>query len=187
VKLERNPFEPASDGEHLCTVADVIDLGMQQSQFGTKRRLKLVLITDEQDSEGNPIRIITWTTASIHKSSKLTSLVKVLLGKDPGIVFETEALIGCSLAVTTEQVTKSDGQVFANIAGFRKLSKNEHGPLVPLNFVRAGADDKLSAGPPSGQKAKTNGGARKVVARNQSHNIHNVDITDADVAFPGEA
>jgi hypothetical protein len=176
MQIERKSFEPASDGEHLATCVDVVDLGMQTGKYGEKRRLKLVFVVDEQDSEGEAIRVTDFVTASIHRTAKLTPYIKTLTGKAPGHSFNTETLIGCSCAVTTEQRTSEDGTVFANITDKRPLRKGERGPVRPIGFKRAEDSNDNTPTP----KTKANG-TRKVV-----RNIHNVDIDDRDVEFPGD-
>jgi hypothetical protein len=176
--IERKSFEPAPDGEHLVTCVDVVDLGMQTGKYGEKRRLKLVFVVDEQDSEGEAIRVTDFVTASIHRTAKLTPYVKALTGKAPGRSFNTETLIGCSCAVTTEQRTNEDGTVFANITDKRTLRKGERPPLMPIDFKRT--EDSNDKTPAPKAKANGSGTPRKVV-----RNIHNVD--DNDVEFPGDA
>ena len=140
LKRNEKEFQPASDGLHSAAVADVIDLGLVQTLYGPKERLRLVFVIDEQDAQGEPIRVSDTCTLTLHPKSKLTERVNALM---PGtknvknLQLDPETLIGKVCLIVTEQTTSDQGRTYANIEKSMPLAKDSVKVSIPLNFVRA--------------------------------------------------
>ena len=137
MKLSRKHPQP-SNGWHCAVLADIEDLGMQDSAFGEKHTLRLTFLVDEKDPNGELFRITDLCSASPHVESKLTKYARVLLGGDPGDDLETEDLLGRCCRLETEVKANIKGKAYARIIASAPLQPGESGPAIPLNFQRAG-------------------------------------------------
>jgi hypothetical protein len=146
MKLSRNKHPQASNGLHLAVLADVEDMGIQNTVYGEKRNLRLTFLVDEKDPHGDPLRVTDITTASYHPDSKLTGYVCALLGDEPGDDVETEDLINRCCRLTTELKANSKGKLYARIIAKEPLRPGERGPAIPLTFQRAETRPTRTAG-----------------------------------------
>jgi hypothetical protein len=131
-------FENPNSGVFLATVADVVDLGPQTTQYGTKVKVRIVWILNANDSEGKPFRVMRQCTASVNEKSALYELAKGVLGTAPPVPFDTEVLIGRSnqLVIVKETDAKT-GKEFANVKAVLPLPAGSVAPRVPADFVRS--------------------------------------------------
>src|SRR5579859_1926505 len=84
MKIKRTgPSQQASDGWHNSVCADVVELGIKETQYGPKQKLKIVHLIDERDAAGQPIRVDDFYNVSIHDSSKLSKAARTITGDEP--------------------------------------------------------------------------------------------------------
>ena len=136
MKLTRKHPQP-SNGSHLAVLADIEDMGIQNTSFGDKPTLRLTFLVDEKDPHGELFRVTDFCTASAHDKAKLSRYARALLGNDPGDDLETEDLIGRCCGLETEQKANTKGKVYPRIISCRPLRTDECGPAIPLGFQRA--------------------------------------------------
>src|SRR5580765_7222749 len=137
MKLSRNKHLQASNGLHLAVLADVEDMGIQNSVYGQKHNLRLVFLVDEKDTQGEPLRVTDICTASSHPDSKLTKYARALLAGDPGDDLETEDLLGRCCWLETELKPNTKGKPYAHVVNSTPLRGDEPGLAIPLTFQRA--------------------------------------------------
>src|SRR5579859_4336054 len=88
-------FEPVSEGVHAAVLAEVVDKGICETQFGPKHKVMLVWLTDEADEDGKTKYVFQSFTASLHEKAGLRKAVKAIRGKDiDGTDFDIESLKG---------------------------------------------------------------------------------------------
>lgn len=95
----------------------VRDLGKIRTVYGTKDVVELEFLIDQLDEHGEPMRIRQRFTKSLHRKSKLCSVVAVLLGGKP-VPFDVvlEDLVGAYCRLVISQRTDQDGLTWSNIA-----------------------------------------------------------------------
>jgi hypothetical protein len=144
----RKDFEKPESGEFNGTIVDVIDLGKVTSKFDgsvkTKLRVVWVLGTPDgsgkyaMDSEGNPFRVMREVNATIDEKSKLTEIVKGVLGTAVPVPFDSEILMGRSNKLFIEKGPDAKtGKVYSNVKYITALAYGHIPPPIPQGFVRA--------------------------------------------------
>ena len=143
---DQKEFEHPEDGQYLGVIADVIDLGEVETGFGVKPRVRIVYLLDANDSEGNPFRVVSTYTASLHEKANLRKALKQILGADVSGQFDLEELLGINnqLVVTT---TEKDDKVYTNIVAILKAPKGSPRMAIPDDFVRYQDKQKKQSAP----------------------------------------
>ncbi len=143
---DQKEFEHPEDGQYIGVIADVIDLGEVETGFGVKPRVRIVYLLDANDSEGNPFRVVSTYTASLHEKANLRKALKSILGADVSGQFDLEELLGINnqLVVTT---TEKDDKVYTNIVAILKAPKGSPRLAIPDDFVRYQDKQKKQAAP----------------------------------------
>jgi hypothetical protein len=196
-------YELPDEGEHLAVLADVIDLGEVDTQYGKRDRVRKIWLVDQRDKEGKLIAVAHSYTKSLHEKSSLRKAIKAILGRDPGNSMDLETLLGTNMRLVIEH-REYDDRTFAAIAVMLRPRKGDPVLRVPGDFVRA--KDRNDSKPPSGGGAPPNNrnnghhtapasqdsrqaerSARDNRNKGKKQNVHNAEITDADVRFPGDA
>jgi len=134
-KKEQKDFEIPADGLYQAVLADVIDLGDQPTNYGTKHRVRFIFILSDTDSDGRPFRLMQQMSLSLHEKSIMFKAVRRLLGKDPGESLDLETLIGKQCQLDVIQNEGAEGKIFANIATILAPIKNQ-AVGIPADFVR---------------------------------------------------
>jgi hypothetical protein len=132
---DQKEFEHPEDGQYLGVIADVIDLGEVETGFGVKPRVRLVYLLDQNDSEGNPFRVVATYTASLHEKANLRKALKQILGADVSGEFDLEELLGINNQLVV-QTTEKDDKVYTNIVAILKAPKGSPRLQIPDDFVR---------------------------------------------------
>ena len=147
ISSNNKPFEKPDSGVFLGVVADVVDLGLVQTKFGAKAKIRIVWVLDKNDSEGRPFRVMRQLNATMNEKAQLFDLVKGILGTAPPVPFESETLIGRANQLVIIKETVAD-KVFVNVKGVLPLPTGAVAPKVPADFVRA-KDKPKQAGQPA--------------------------------------
>jgi hypothetical protein len=116
VVIKDKVYEQMSEGLHNVTITKYEDLGLQDTQFGTKDRVRIVFqAQDQKDSKtGEPINVFMTATKSLHSKSQLGKLLATL--KIPaGAEFDMDDLVGVKCQVVIQH-KESEGKTYANIA-----------------------------------------------------------------------
>jgi outer membrane biosynthesis protein TonB len=141
---DQKDFEHPEDGQYIGVIADVIDLGEVETGYGIKPRVRIVYLLDTNDSEGNPFRVMSTYTASLHEKANLRKALKQILGADVSGQFDLEELLGINnqLVVAT---TEKDDKVYTNIVAILKAPKGTPRLQIPDDFVRQQDKQKKQA------------------------------------------
>ena len=130
-----NKFPPASEGTHVAILNTIVDVGLQDGRFGTKREMFLGFeITDEfnewTDKDGprrEPKRVSASVTVSLSEKAHLRGYVEGILGRRLSDAELRECDIvnlvlgkACLLHVVHYE---SNGNRYANIGSIAPLSK----------------------------------------------------------------
>jgi len=134
-------FELAEEGAQAAVLADVVDLGVLETDFGPKRKVQLVYVLEECDTEGRQKRVFERFTASLHEKAPL---YKRITGpgfgaKVEGAKFDLESLLGRQLQlviVHNDGQGKHKGKKFANVQATMKPRMGQN-VTVPEDFQRA--------------------------------------------------
>jgi hypothetical protein len=210
VTTQHKHYELPDEGEHLAVLADVVDLGEVDTEYGKKDRVRFIWLVQQRDSDGKHIAVAYSYNKSLYEKANLRNAVKVITGRDPGDSCDLETLLGSNVRLVIEHYTH-DGRSFAGIAAMLWPRKGETAFAVPADFIRAKDRNSVGSGGNSNPPAATGPGivphqggpapneaATKQPNRAQSRtslsaasapavkNIHGVDVTDSDVQFPGD-
>jgi hypothetical protein len=120
-KAVKKQYELPSEGVVLGVMADVIDLGVVKSKYGTQEKVRFKWLVDEKDSQGQLNSVVASYPKIMKEGSVLRKAVKQILGHDiEGDVetFDVETLIGrCNLLAISH--VKKD-RVYANVDAILK-------------------------------------------------------------------
>ena len=80
VVIKDKVYEQMSEGLHNVIITKYDDLGLQETQFGTKDRVRIVFeAQDQKDSKtGEAINVFMTATKSLHSKSALGKLLATL-------------------------------------------------------------------------------------------------------------
>lgn len=120
IVIKDKVFELPDEGVHDVVVAEVVDLGLTETSFGTKDRVRIVFeVEDQNDSEGNPLKVFFTATKSLHKKSALRKALEQLQ-VPVGTEFDVENIVGLKTQAIVEHNEASNGKTYANIVSFLK-------------------------------------------------------------------
>jgi hypothetical protein len=133
-KKDGKKFEVPEDGLYPAVLADIVDLGEVETQWGKKHRIRFIYILEATDKGGRQFRVFHQLNASLHEKSTMYKVVRRLLGKDPGKSIDLDVLLGkqCQLDV---QQSESEGSVYANVISVLANQKGQN-VTIPADFVR---------------------------------------------------
>jgi hypothetical protein len=91
-------YVPPPEGIHSAVCVDVIDLGIQDTEFGPKHKLRLTFELEAKQDDGSPFKVSKSFTASLHPKATLAGFISKWRGKPvaDGESINLEKLIGAS-------------------------------------------------------------------------------------------
>jgi hypothetical protein len=108
-------YEPCPAGPQNLVCVDVVDLGIVETQYGAKPKVRLTFASQTLKANGKPYYLNKHFTASLHEKSTLRKFIRGWKGKDLPEAelkdFDLERYIGESC--TTLVTPSADGK-FAN-------------------------------------------------------------------------
>jgi hypothetical protein len=162
-------FQTPESGTFIGTLIDVVDLGIVNTQYGPKAKLRLVWVLGKidgsgyaVDTDGVPFRVISQVNASANEKSTLYKLAKGILGAPPPAPFNTDILIGKSNMLFVVKETAPDGKIYANVQGVLPMPAGVPALPAPPGFVRSQDKPKSTYGAPS---AVAQGGQSSQIAQ----------------------
>jgi hypothetical protein len=109
-------YPVASEGAHRAQLLQVKDLGLQETRFGAKHRVRFVWeIEDERAPDGSTLRCFQSFNLSFDVKSHLRKAVKQILGRDPGDRFDLESLAGTRATLIVGHDEGAEGKLYANV------------------------------------------------------------------------
>ena len=166
IEDKKKIYERPDSGSFVGVIADIVDLGPKQTQWGIKSKIRIVWVLGKadgsgyaNDSEGNPYRVMSSFNATMNDGGDLFKTVRQILGAAPPVPYDVEQLIGQSrlLFVVKEEDAKKPGTFYANIKGYLPLG-NIPALKIPTNFVRRKDQDRRTASAGASQQASAQQG-----------------------------
>lgn len=127
-------FTPAPAGPQPAVCCDVVDLGIQETQWGDKHKLWIVWLLSEIEPEsGKPFIVVKRYTLSMHEKSNLYSDIcswrGVRMAPAEAEAFDLESLIGKTCLLNIVHTTKETG-IYANVNTIMALPNGYHAPQI---------------------------------------------------------
>lgn len=115
-------YEQLTEGLHNVVIKKIDDLGAEETNFGTKDRIRVIFeALDQNDKAGEPVRVSVKYTKSLHAKS---SFVKTLLSPLGLTVvnneFDTDELVGTKCQVVIQH-KESEGKTYANVTAVLRI------------------------------------------------------------------
>ena len=150
----KKEYEKLSEGVHVGVLADIVDLGIQPSQYGDKHKVRFVWLTDEEDSEGYTKRAFETFTLSpqclTHEKAGLRKRLEPIAKENKIVLptsgkFDLDVFIGVNRQLVIQHNENAKGDVFANVSSTLPLKPGMQKISIPADFKRKeGAATKSS-------------------------------------------
>lgn len=140
VRDNRKEFTPAPEGLHQAVCIDIVDLGLQETPWGPKEKVKIVWAIDAMDENGRLILVSQRYTVSLSEKATLRHHLESWRGRkftqDELQGFDLEKLIGVNCQVQTVHNLADDGRTYANVQAVVPLGKGMVKMQAPETYVR---------------------------------------------------
>lgn len=141
VKDDKKKFNPAPEGLSGAVCCDVVDLGLQDTPWGRKEKIRVVWIVDAIDPETDkPFMVSKSYTASLNDKANLCQDLETWRGRkftpEEKQGFDMERLIGAGCQLQIVHNVKDGGEVYANVQAIVPLGKGMVKPAIPRDYVR---------------------------------------------------
>lgn len=165
MKITNKPgsdYKPAPEGIHSALCVDVIDLGLVETAYGEKPKLRLVFELEAKMDDGRPFIQTKPFTASLHQKSTLNGFISKWRGRPIGEneTVDLDKLLGAQATLVISHVTAQDGsgKVFSSIDAVSKPTKKlvASGEYDPAAARQRIADYKAKAPATGKPVAKVN-------------------------------
>ena len=112
-------FTPAPEGLQRAVCADVVDLGMEESQWGAKHKVRVYWQLEERDEDGRRFIVVKKYTLSLHRKSSLCADLTSWRGRpfneEEKLGFDLERLVGINAQIQIVHNPGNDGSVWSNV------------------------------------------------------------------------
>lgn len=127
-------YEQLTEGLHNVIISKVEDLGPQETQFGTKDRLRVIFTAaDQKDKEGNPVDARSVYTKSLHAKSGFVKNLLTPLGFSVGNEFDANDIVGTKCQIVIQH-KESEGKTYANVTAVLRIRPNGSKPAPAETF-----------------------------------------------------
>src|SRR4029079_18261131 len=138
-KKPESSFEPCPEGLHQAVCVDVVDLGVQKSQFGEKHKVEIRWQVDQENEQGRRFQLRKWYTLSLHEKSNLRKDLECWRGRkftETELAgFDLENLIKANCQLQVIHNLSDEGKTYDNVQAIvphnAKLPK-----IIPQDYVR---------------------------------------------------
>ena len=137
------------EGQFVGVCVDVVDVGIAETAYGPKLKVRFVFETDAQiekkDAKGNvlgmfPMIIGRRFTATLNEKGHLRPFLDSWVGRKLTETecrrFDAERMIGVAALLTIDHNTGQDGKEYDNILSIAKLPKQMESPEASGHYVR---------------------------------------------------
>jgi hypothetical protein len=129
-RREIRSFEPAPEGVHTGILASLVDLGDQESKFGTKRQARLKWVLPEvKDDKGEGFLVFQTIWNLSLRSQVFRDVVSALLPGENLKGRSLRELVGKAARLTIEH-NDAGNQVYANVASVKPLKAKAKAPVL---------------------------------------------------------
>lgn len=161
VKDSKKEYTPAPEGLHQAVCIDVVDLGIQKTQYGDQVKIEVRWVIEEIDPKtGKQHMILRRFTPSLHKKANLRSVLESWRGKkfsDEELKgFDIEKLIGANCQIQVCHNITSEGDTYANVQAVVPIHRNAAKMAIPTDYIRVQDREERQYEPARGTQ-KTNG------------------------------
>lgn len=146
-------FDPVPEGSHLAVCDMFVDLGLQDTNFGTKHKiylrwqipsLRMKWEKDGVEHEG-PMAIGSKFTLSLHEKATLRQILQSWRGKaftaEELKKFDVTTILGKPCLITVTHSPKDGGGVYANVGAVAKLPVGIPAPTLEGETLLYDADN----------------------------------------------
>lgn len=132
---------PAPAGLHQAVCVDVQDLGVEDSQWGAKHKVRIIWqIADVDPASGRRFELARKFTLSLHERAALRTVLESWRGRkfrEDELVggFDVEKLLGVNCQIHAAHEVGADGNTYANVTLVLPPVKGAP-KLVPEAFTR---------------------------------------------------
>lgn len=178
----------ASEGVAQIVLADVVDIGLEQTENGPKPKVELYWVVDEKDPDGNYFVIKRKFTNSLHEKSNLYPIVLDLLGGvKPALPYDLEQLLGrANMGVIKHAKGRGDNadKTYANIASMLPLKPGQSF-AIPPGYIRVkdGGQYGRKRERNQQQASRTPAPSQSQQATAQAQQPANQQVVDDDIPF----
>lgn len=129
------------EGPQQVVCVDIIDLGLKQTDYGEKHKVRLVFQTKDLDEEsGAPFQIGRQVTASLHEKATLSKMIESWTGKkltdeDREVGVSEDLLLGANGYANVVH-NENAGKTYANIDSIMPLPKGM-AKIQAVAYIRA--------------------------------------------------
>lgn len=133
-------YTPAPEGLHLAVCVDVIDLGIVQTTWGDRHKVRLVWQIEEEDSQRlRRFECRKQYNLTLHEKATLRKDLESWRGRkfsDAELKgFDLEKLLGVNCQLQVVHDITDEGSIFANVQAIVPAPKNTP-KLLPMDYVR---------------------------------------------------
>lgn len=124
----KSEFTPAPEGLHQAICVDVIDLGMKDTLYGIKHKVRFRWQLEDRDESGHRFFVQQDYTLSLHEQSNLRKHLESWRGRQftdaelDGFDLETTIGANCQIQIVHNETSK--GGIWANVQTIVPASKN---------------------------------------------------------------
>jgi len=141
VKDSKKDYTPAPEGLHQAVCIDVVDLGIQKTQFGDQVKIEVRWVIEEIDPKTQKqYMVLRRFTPSLHKKASLRAVLESWRGRkftDEELKgFDIEKLIGANCQLQVCHNISSDGDTYANVQACVPIAKNAPKMAIPQDYIR---------------------------------------------------
>lgn len=143
---KKGEYSKAPEGLWPAVCCDVVDLGLQKSQFGEAYKIEIrwMLGADEDPGldpkSGRPYMVTNRYTLSLHEKSRLRPMLEAWRGRKFSVEelegFDLEKLIGANCQVQVVHNVAAEGEVYANVQAVVPAARNAVKLRVNGDYVR---------------------------------------------------
>jgi hypothetical protein len=143
-KDNQKEYTPAPEGLHLSVCCDVIDQGIQETQWGPKPKVDLrwqteTTYTDETTSKEKRFQVTKRYTLSLSEKSSLRRDLEAWRGrkftKEELLGFDLEKLIEANCQLQIIHNIADNGKVYGNIQAIVPIGRGMT-KIRPLDYIR---------------------------------------------------
>lgn len=148
---KKGNYSAAPEGLWPAVCVDVVDLGLQKTQWGSNYKVDIRWILDEQDpgidpKSNKPYIVSNRYTLSLHEKSRLRPMLEAWRGRkftqEELDGFDLEKLIGANCQLQVVHNVAAEGEVYANVQAVVPMARNAVKLRVPSDYVRVADRDK---------------------------------------------
>lgn len=146
---KKGKFEPCPAGPQVGVLVDVIDLGMKETAYGQKHKVRLVWQTSELMTNDKPFVVSREYNLSLNEKATLRKDLESWRGKKftdtEAEAFDLETLLGINgtLNVIHTEPTP-DGKIWANVLSIAPMMKGMPRIKATPDYVRVCDRDALA-------------------------------------------